>query len=125
MLRAGDLVATANGLVAGLALGAQEILVNHVVDERALAGTADAGDATEDPERQIHVDVGAELCSRAPRTFSQFATGVGRRAGSGIGLCARSDNRPSSEPGQLPNCVSGPENTSSRRRPRRGRDRCR
>ena len=38
----GDLVATARRLVAGLAVQAEEILVEHIVNERALAAAADA-----------------------------------------------------------------------------------
>ena len=84
-VRAGDLVATARGLVAGLAVEAEEILVEHVVDKRALAAPAHTRDTAKNPERQINVDPAQVVFSRAANLDPILRPGR-RRAGSGIVL---------------------------------------
>ena len=74
---AGDRFADARFLIRGLSLGAQQIPVQHIVNQSGFAGAGHAGYAREDAERKVDVDVlqvvrsGAENLDRRIRFSAQ------------------------------------------------------
>ena len=83
-MRAADRLAGARFLLARLAFRLQEIPVEDVVDERRFAGTGNAGDAGENAERNVDVDVLEIVLARAgdldrPRGDLRRDFGIGMR----------------------------------------------
>ena len=77
-----DDLAVRSGRLGGLALELQQRGIQHVLDQRGLAGAADAGDADQPLQRNRHVD-GLQVVSRGAADLEPEGVVVGRLAAAG------------------------------------------
>ena len=87
LFRAGDRATRADGIFIHEPMSAGDVLIQHLMHERALARAGDAAHAREDAERNIHVDVAQIVFARAfdaqPSARRASAHGHGDRLAAG------------------------------------------